>query len=224
MSCSKRTRYRFGVNGWIVCVFAIACCWLVVGDSARNISTAVPRVNSSVKIGSSSRPRESTGIKFGGSENKRHREGIKLGEASRNRDPSTIRVVTTATPKGESSSDDKSRVSLVPNSAEGNASVTVGRPAVSTTESAPQSTTKLHIGLVVPWKSFGARDYTKAFHAAITGLQTRTRGKKLKMFYKYDISPQYDMKSLTPSPTGKNCMLQRRGFALNLISLNTCDL
>jgi hypothetical protein len=207
MSYIKKRKHRLGVNGWVVCLIVIVCCWLVVGDSVRNTSTVVPRINSSVKIGSSSRPRESIGIKLGGSENKRHREGIKLGEGSRNRDPSTIKVMTTAPTKGESSSDDKSRLSLVPNSTEGNASVAVGRPVISTTESTAQSTTTLHIGLMVPSKSFGVREYTKAFHAAITGLQTRTRGRKLKMFYKYDISPRYDMKSLTPSPTGRNSML-----------------
>ncbi|GFG32680.1 hypothetical protein Cfor_04684, partial [Coptotermes formosanus] len=198
MCYSKKRKYRLGVNGWVMCLIVIVCCWLVVGETVRNGSTVLPRVNSSVKIGSSSRPRESFGVKVGGSENKRHREGIKLGEGSRNRDPSTARVITTLRPKGESSSDDKSRPSLVPNSAEGNASVAVRRPVITTTEPAPQSTTKLHIGLVVPSKSFGVREYTKAFHAAITGLQTRTRGKKLKMFYKHDISPRYDMMSLTP--------------------------
>jgi hypothetical protein len=167
----------------------------------------MPRANSSVKIGSVSRPREAVGIKVGGSDNKRHREGIKLGEGARNRDQNTIKVTTILPPKGVSSSDDKSKLSSVPkNYAEGNASVAVGRPEVTTTESPALTTTKLHIGLVVPSKSFGVREYTKAFHAAITGLQTRTRGKKLKMFYKHEIGVRYDMKSLTPSPTGRNCV------------------
>ena len=197
------------MNGWVVGLVLTVCCLLVVGDSLRNTSTVMPRANSSVKIGSVSRPREAVGVKVGGSENKRHREGIKLGEVSRNRDQSTIKVTTTFPPKGESSSDDKSKFSLFPNnSAERNASVAIVRPEVTTTESPALATTKLHIGLVVPSKSFGVREYTKAFHAAITGLQTRTRGKKLKMFYKYEIGVRYDMKSLTPSPTGRNCVLQ----------------
>jgi hypothetical protein len=213
MSCSRKRKYRLGVNGWVVGLVLTVCCWLVVGDSLRNNSTVMPRANSSVKIGSVSRPREAVGIKVGGSENKRHREGIKLGEGSRNRDQSAIRVTTILPPKGESSSDDKSKFSSVPNnSEEGNASVAVVRPEVTTTESSALATTKLHIGLVVPSKSFGVRDYTKAFHAAITGLQTRTRGKKLKMFYKHDIGVRYDMKSMTPSPTGRNCMLHYLRF------------
>jgi len=209
MSSSRKRKYRLCVNGWVVGLVLTVCCWLVVGDSLRNNSTVLPRANSGVKIGSVSRPREVAGLKIGGSETKRHREGIKLGEGSRNRDQSAIRNATISPHKGESSSHDKSKFSSVPNnSAEGNASVAVGRPEVTTTESPALATRKLHIGLVVPSKSFGVRDYTKAFRASITGMQTRTRGKKLKMFNKYDITPRYDMKSLTPSPTGRNCMLQ----------------
>ena len=217
MSYSRKRKYRLCVNGWVASVILIVCCWLVVGDTVRNNSTVMPRVNSSIKIGGASRPRETVGNKFGGNENKRHREGIKVGEGSRNRDQSAIRVVTTSPPKGESSSGDKSKFSSLPNSVEGNASLAVGRPAISTTESPALVTTKLHIGLVVPSKSFGVREYTKAFHAAISGMQTRTRGRKLKMFYKYDITPRYDMKSLTPSPTGKNCVLQCLRYRVELV-------
>ena len=213
------------MNGWVVGLVLAMCCWLVVGDSLRYNSTVMPRANSSLKIGSISRPREAVGLKVGGTENKRHREGIKLGEGSRNRDQSTIKVTTILPPKGESSSDDKSKFSSVPsNSAERNASLAVGRPEVTTTESPSLATTKLAIGLVVPSKSFGVREYTKAFHAAITGLQTRTRGKKLKMFYKYDITPRYDMKSLTPSPTGRNCVLQSlRFFFERCVVIHKCN-
>jgi hypothetical protein len=212
MSYSRKRKYRFCVNGWVVGLVLTLCCWLVVGDSLRNNSTVIPRANSGVKIGSVSRPREAIGLKVGGNENRRHREGIKLGEGSRNRDQSTIKI-TTLSPPRESSSDDKSKFYSVPNnSSEANASVVVGRPEVTTTESPALATRKLHIGLVVPSKSFGVREYTKAFHTALTGLQTRTSRKKLKMIYKYDIIPRYDMKSLTPSPTGKNCVLKYSRF------------
>jgi hypothetical protein len=202
MSSGEKKRYWLGVNGRVTCVIVL-CCWLVFGDAVKNTSTIVPRGNSGVKLGNSGRLREPVEVKLGTSENKRHREGIKLGEGSRTRDPSTIRVVTTPPSKGESSSD-KSRNASVASAVNGSAPVTVGYSGTSVTEPATSSTTKLHIGLVVPSKSFGVREYTKAFRAAITGLQTRTRGKKLKMFYKYDISPRYDMKPLTPSPTGKD--------------------
>jgi hypothetical protein len=82
--------------------------------------------------------------------------------------------------------------------------VTVGYPEGLATVPPPASTTRLNIGLVVPSKSFGVREYTRAFSAAITGLQTRTRGRKLKLFNKHDINPIYDMKPLTPSPIGRS--------------------
>lgn len=203
MCSGRKRRYWPGVNGRVTCVVVFLCCWLLVGDATRNTSTPAPRGNSGVKLGNYGRLRESIEVKLGTSDSRRHREGIKLGEGSRTRDPSTIRTVTTAPSKAESSSDKYRNASAV-SAVNGSAPVTVGYSGSSVTEPATSSTTKLHIGLVVPSKSFGVREYTKAFHASITGLQTRTRGKKLKMFYKYDISPRYDMKTLTPSPTGKD--------------------
>jgi hypothetical protein len=112
--------------------------------------------------------------------------------------------MATVPSKVESPSVSKSGNVSGPRAMEGNRSLTAGYPAISTTVPSPPSTTKLHIGLVVPSKSFGVREYTRAFHASITGLQTRTRGRKLKLFNRYDINPRYDMKPLTPSPTGRN--------------------
>jgi hypothetical protein len=202
MSIDEKKRYWLGVNGRVTCVIVL-CFWFVIGDAVRNTSTVLPRGNSGVKLGNSGRLREPVEVKIGTSENKRYREGIKLGEGSRTRDPSTIRVVTTPPPKGEFSSD-KYRNASVTIAVNGSAPVTVGYSGSSVTQPPTPSITKLHIGLVVPSKSFGVREYTKAFRASITGLQTRTRGRKLKMFYKYDINPRYDMKPLTPSPTGKD--------------------
>lgn len=204
MSSGKKRRYWLVGNGWVSCVTLLVCCWLVVGDTVHNVSTVVPRGNSGVKIGGPSRSRESSGVKIGGSDSKRNREGVKVGETSRTRDPSTVRTVVTSPPKLDSSSDTKSDNASGGNVLEGSRAVTVGYPGGSPTVSAPAATTKLHIGLVVPSKSFGVREYTRAFSAAITGLQTRTRGRKLKLFNKYDINPRYDMKPLTPSPTGRN--------------------
>jgi hypothetical protein len=204
MASGKVVRNWLEVNERLPCVIVLVCCWFVVGGAVRNTSTVTPRGNSGVKLGNSGRLRESFEAKLGTIDSKRHREGIKIGEGSRTRDPSSIRVITTPLPKGESSVD-KSRKISAPSAVNGSAPVTVGYSGGSVTEAAASPTTKLHIGLVVPSKSFGVREYTKAFHAAITGLQTRTRGRKLKMFYKHDISPIYDMKPLTPSPTGKDC-------------------
>lgn len=56
----------------------------------------------------------------------------------------------------------------------------------------------LHVGMVVPYKSFGVREYTKAVTSAKYSVQ-----RKLKLFKHHDIQVHIDMKELTPSPTGK---------------------
>ncbi|ENN73176.1 hypothetical protein YQE_10230, partial [Dendroctonus ponderosae] len=56
----------------------------------------------------------------------------------------------------------------------------------------------LNIGIVLPYKSFGVRDYTKAI--------TTTKSliaRKLKLFKSHDIQVHIVMKALTPSPTGE---------------------
>ncbi|GLV39531.1 hypothetical protein CBL_20435 [Carabus blaptoides fortunei] len=55
----------------------------------------------------------------------------------------------------------------------------------------------LHVGLVVPYKSFGYREYTKAITSAKSGLQR----KLVNLFRKYDLHVHLNMKELTPSPT-----------------------
>lgn len=57
--------------------------------------------------------------------------------------------------------------------------------------------------MVVPYKSFGAREYAKAVTTATNSLQKSTRGPKLGLFQQYDIHVKISMKELTPSPTGK---------------------
>ncbi|KAH0561048.1 hypothetical protein KQX54_011769 [Cotesia glomerata] len=59
------------------------------------------------------------------------------------------------------------------------------------------------VGMVVPYKSFGVREYTKAVTSAISTLQRSTRGPRLEMFQRYDIHVLITMKELTPSPTGE---------------------
>lgn len=58
----------------------------------------------------------------------------------------------------------------------------------------------LHIGLVVPYKSFGTREYTKAVTSAIAGLT-----RKLTLFRSHELKVHLVMKELTPSPTSKFC-------------------
>lgn len=61
---------------------------------------------------------------------------------------------------------------------------------------------QLHLGMVVPYKSFGVREYTKA----VTSAKYNVARKLPELFKKYDLSVHTTMKELTPSPTGI-CML-----------------
>lgn len=56
----------------------------------------------------------------------------------------------------------------------------------------------LNVGMVVPHKAFGTREYRKAVSNAEASLS-----RKLDVFKKYDLQVQTVMKELTPSPTGK---------------------
>lgn len=62
----------------------------------------------------------------------------------------------------------------------------------------------LTVGLVLPYKSFDTRIYTKAFTSAISGLQRNFKTRKTNIFKNYDIHHTIDMKQLTPTPTGKS--------------------
>ncbi|KAF2879802.1 hypothetical protein ILUMI_26377 [Ignelater luminosus] len=66
--------------------------------------------------------------------------------------------------------------------------------------SPPTSSSKLvlNVGMVVPYKAFGTREYRKAVSNAESSLS-----RKLDMFKKYDLQVQTVMKELTPSPTGE---------------------
>lgn len=61
----------------------------------------------------------------------------------------------------------------------------------------------LTIGLVLPYKSFDTRIYTKEVSAAIHGLQRTFKNHKTNIFKNYEIHHIIDMKQLTPSPTGQ---------------------
>lgn len=61
----------------------------------------------------------------------------------------------------------------------------------------------LTVGLVLPYKSFDTRVYTKEFTSAIHGLQRIFKSRKDNIFKSYDIHHIIDMKQLTPTPTGQ---------------------
>lgn len=62
----------------------------------------------------------------------------------------------------------------------------------------------LTVGLVLPYKSFDTRIYTKEFTSAMYGLQRNFKTKKDNIFKSYDIHHIIDMKQLTPTPTGRS--------------------
>lgn len=66
--------------------------------------------------------------------------------------------------------------------------------------SPPTTSSKLmlNVGMVVPYKAFGTREYRKAVSNAESSLS-----RKLDLFKKYDLHVQTEMKELTPSPTGE---------------------
>lgn len=78
---------------------------------------------------------------------------------------------------------------------------TVQPPEEPHTYAAPTSSSgmrHLNVGIVVPYKSFGVREYTKATTSAKYNL-----ARKLKLFKKHDIQVRIVMKEMTPSPTGE---------------------
>lgn len=56
---------------------------------------------------------------------------------------------------------------------------------------------------MVPYKSFGVREYTRAVTTAINAMQRSSRAPRLGLFQKYDLHVKIAMKELTPSPTGE---------------------
>lgn len=59
--------------------------------------------------------------------------------------------------------------------------------------------TNLHVGLVVPYKTFGAREYSKALTSAKSSLARKLP----KLFRRYDLQVHFSMQELTPSPKCK---------------------
>uniref|UniRef100_A0A6P7FS29 Uncharacterized protein LOC114332086 n=1 Tax=Diabrotica virgifera virgifera TaxID=50390 RepID=A0A6P7FS29_DIAVI len=92
--------------------------------------------------------------------------GIKLGGSTRG-----IRTTTTSIPEEDH----------------------IFAPTVPTVKS---GVTHLHVGIMVPYKSFGVREYNKAASSATSYVQ-----RKLKFFKNHDIQVHLEMKEMTPSPT-----------------------
>lgn len=85
-------------------------------------------------------------------------------------------------------------------------------PPVLVHHESTHHSSNLYVGLVVPYKSFGVREYTKAVTSAKAALQR----KLTRLFRRYDLQVHLSMKELTPSPTCKFlvlCLLVSEGFA-----------
>ncbi|XP_076634854.1 glutamate ionotropic receptor NMDA type subunit 2 isoform X2 [Colletes latitarsis] len=131
------------------------------------------RGGSGIQIGTSDRGTHTKGLGFG------RGGGVKLGEG---RFPNSTRQRFTTTTTTRSP---PPRITHAPHSSEGNS----------------PNITYLKVGMMVPHKSFGVREYTKAVTSAVNTLQKSTRGPKLRLFERYDIHVKVAMKALTPSPT-----------------------
>lgn len=74
----------------------------------------------------------------------------------------------------------------------------IRRPRTSPAPPPPRAPSTITAALVVPHKSFGARDYTKAEKAALSKLP-----RKLKLFSHVRLNVTLSMQGLTPSPMCK---------------------
>lgn len=77
---------------------------------------------------------------------------------------------------------------------------TVHTPSITTLTN---EISQLHVGMVVPHKAFGVREYNKAISSAKYNLQR----KLVELWKTYDLQIRFVMKELTPSPTGKLVVL-----------------
>ncbi|KZC10023.1 hypothetical protein WN55_01743 [Dufourea novaeangliae] len=149
------------------------------------------RAGSGIQIGTSDRSTHAKGSSIRGS-------GVRLGEgrfpnSTRQR---TFTSTTTTIPPP------LLRFTNAPHSTEGNS----------------HTITYLKVGMLVPHKSFGVRDYTKAVTSAVNTLQKSTRGPKLKLFERYDIHVKVAMKELTPSPTNGVAATTRRVLGYGVLT------
>lgn len=70
--------------------------------------------------------------------------------------------------------------------------------------SMPQKNQSLSVGIILPYTSFGVREYKRVMNLAVTNLN-RGRGQRLEFLKKYQFGSEQvksTMMKLTPSPTG----------------------
>ncbi|XP_076225138.1 glutamate ionotropic receptor NMDA type subunit 2 isoform X2 [Nomia melanderi] len=170
-------------------LYAILSLLLAVGSQQTG---GLTRGSSGIQIGTSDRGSQAKGMGYG------RGVGVKLGEGrfpnSTRQRPFTTTTTTSPPPPP--------RFTYAPQSPEGNSNIT-----------------SLKVGMVVPHTSFGVREYTKAFTYAINTLQKSTRGRKLKLFERYDIHVKVDLQELTPSPTAILDSLCKQFLPMNVSAI-----
>ncbi|XP_044261867.1 glutamate receptor ionotropic, NMDA 2B isoform X2 [Tribolium madens] len=111
--------------------------------------------------------------------------GIRVGGSTRG-----VRITTTMMPEGDQ----------------------VSQPTATATSN--HQHTPLNVGMVLPSKSFGVREYTKAVTSAKYNLQ-----RKLRLFKHHDIKVHIVMKELTPSPTAILKSLCKEFLSVNVSAI-----
>ncbi|XP_032665880.1 glutamate receptor ionotropic, NMDA 2B isoform X2 [Odontomachus brunneus] len=175
----------------------IACVlWLLASPLlALNLSGSnVTRGGSAIKIGSSDRSTLPKGLNVG-----RGNSGVRIGgsrfsNSTRQRSLPTTTTTTTTAPLA--------RFTYAPQSSVGN----------------NYNVTGLKVGMMVPYKSFGVREYTRAVITAINALR-RSRGPRLGFFQRYDLHVKIAMKELTPSPTAILDSLCKEFLSVNVSAI-----
>ncbi|XP_023245699.1 glutamate receptor ionotropic, NMDA 2B-like [Copidosoma floridanum] len=157
------------------------------------------RIGSTIKIGKTDRGssghastgRGSSGIKIG--------EGVKLLNTTRvTRPVLTTSMTSTGIPMAYASQ----------------------QPLENTTAGEFTNGTKLlKVGLAVPYKSFGSREYTKAVSKVVNALQKSTKRPNLSLFQHYDIFVKVAMQELTPSPMNILNSLCKEFLSMNVSAI-----
>ncbi|XP_034944082.1 glutamate receptor ionotropic, NMDA 2B [Chelonus insularis] len=171
----------------------VSCTWvlvLVVIGPGRGMGffsgKDVVRGESTIKIGVSERGTLSRGSGIGSGKGGVGRgSGVRLGEGRGNITRQKAAAFTTTT--------STTTTTPLPHFTHA--------PQLPTSGGSSQNISYLKVGMVVPFKTFGFREYKKAALTAISALQRSTRGPRLGLFDRYDIHVDITMKELTPSPT-----------------------
>ncbi|XP_058806930.1 glutamate receptor ionotropic, NMDA 2A-like isoform X5 [Phymastichus coffea] len=174
------------------------------GSSGSGHPGAAQRTSSTIKIGKYDRSSGLGGLGGLGGTGQRGSSMIKIGEGSKLLNISRV-VRPLLTTSMTSTTIPLSYASVSPES-QGSAEFSNG-------------TKMLKVGLAVPYKSFGYREYTKAVSRVVTALQKSTKRPNLGLFQHYDIFVKVAMQELTPSPMNILNSLCKEFLSLNVSAI-----